>query len=95
MRRPRVNWMTRADDAILEFLLNEGNRPIVSTPAVIEANIDYKISHVRNRLRELESAGLVEYHDEDRGLYRITAKGRKYLEGELDSSELEDAADES
>lgn len=89
MRRPRVDWMTRADDAILEFLLNKGNRPIVATPAVIEANIDYKISHVRNRLRELESAELVEYHDEDRGLYQITEKGRGYLNGELDAEDLE------
>ena len=93
MRRPRVDWMTRADDAILEFLLNKGNRPIVATPAVIEANIDYKISHVRTRLRELESADLVEYYSEERGLYQITDRGRAYLEGELDAADLE-ASDE-
>lgn len=81
--------MTRADDAILEFLLNEGNQQIISTPAVIEANIDYQISHVRTRLRELESANLVEYHDENRGLYQITDRGRAYLEGELNSEDLE------
>ncbi|ADD03886.1 homolog to phage PhiH1 repressor protein [Natrialba magadii ATCC 43099] len=81
--------MTRADDAILEFLLNEGNHSIVSTPAVIEANIDYKISHVRTRLRKLDSAGLVEYYDEDRGLYQITDRGRAYLNGELEADELE------
>jgi len=81
--------MTRADDAILEFLLNEGNRPINASPAVVQANIEYQISHVRNRLRELHSAGLVEYYDEDRGIYEITDKGRAYLAGDLDVSELE------
>ncbi|QCW03410.1 ArsR family transcriptional regulator [Natrinema pallidum] len=88
MRRPRVDWMTRADDAILEFLLNEGNRPLIANPSTVEANIDYKISHVRRRLRALQDGGLVEYYDEDRGLYRISERGRAYLEGELDAAEL-------
>jgi predicted transcriptional regulator len=81
--------MTRADDSILEFLLNEGNRPINASPAVIQANIEYQISHVRNRLRELHAAGLVEYYDEDRGIYRITKKGRAYLAGDLNAEKLE------
>ena len=81
--------MTRADDAILEFLLNEGNRQIRASPAVIEANIDYKISHIRNRIRQLHKAGLVEYHDESRGIYELTAKGRAYLAGDLDADDLE------
>jgi predicted transcriptional regulator len=85
--------MTRADDAILEFLLNESNRPINANPAVVQANIDYQISHVRNRLRELHSAGLVEYYDKNRGIYRITKKGRAYLTGDLDAEELEDDAE--
>ncbi|RQG97070.1 ArsR family transcriptional regulator [Natrarchaeobius chitinivorans] len=89
MRRPRVDWMTRADDSILEFLLNEGNQPIVANPSTVEANIDYKISHVRRRLRELQRQGLLEYYDEDRGLYRISEKGRSYLEGELEAADLE------
>jgi predicted transcriptional regulator len=83
--------MTRADDAILEFLLNEGNKPINATPAVVQANVNYQISHVRNRLRELHSAGLVDYYDENRGIYQITDKGRAYLAGDLDADDLEDA----
>ncbi len=89
MRRPRVDWMTRADDSILEFLLNQGNHPIRATPAVIQANVDYQISHVRNRIRQLHEAGLVEYYDEDRGIYEISDLGRAYLAGELDAGELE------
>jgi len=90
MRRPRVEWMTRADDTILEFLLNEGNRPIRATPAVIQANIEYQISHVRNRIRKLHDAGLVEYYNEDSGIYQITDLGSAYLAGELNAGELED-----
>ena len=81
--------MTRADDAILEFLQNEGNKPIRATPAVIEANLDYKISHIRNRIRELHDQELVVYYDESRGIYQITEKGRSYLAGELDADDLE------
>ncbi|WP_246998709.1 ArsR family transcriptional regulator [Halosolutus gelatinilyticus] len=80
--------MTRADDAILEFLLNEDNEPIVVNPSTVEANVDYKISHVR-RLRALQDGGLVEYYDEDRGLHRISDHGRAYLNGELDADDLE------
>jgi len=89
MRRPRVDWMTRADDAILEFLLNEGNRPIVANPVTVEANIEYKISHVRRRLRALQQGGLVEYYDESRGLYQISDLGRCYLAGEIKADDLE------
>jgi len=81
--------MTRADDTILEFLLNEGNKPLNASPTFVEANIDYKISHIRNRMRKLHEADLVEYYDESRGLYRITDLGRDYLAGELDASELD------
>lgn len=90
MGRPRVDWMTRADDTILEFLLNDGNKPLNASPTFVEANIDYKISHIRNRMRKLHEAGLVDYYDEDRGLYRITDLGRDYLSGELNADDLED-----
>ncbi|ELY80191.1 hypothetical protein C486_09305 [Natrinema gari JCM 14663] len=33
--------------------------------------------------------GLLERVDEDRGYYRITERGRQYLEGELDAEDLE------
>nr|WP_241431013.1 winged helix-turn-helix domain-containing protein [Halorubrum kocurii] len=83
--------MTHADDTILEFLLNDGNKPLNASPTFVEANIDYKISHIRSRMRKLHEAGLVEYYDENRGLYQITDLGRAYLAGEIDADELEDA----
>jgi len=44
---------------------------------------------VRNRIRQLHDAGLVDYYDEDRGIYEISNLGRAYLAGELDADELE------
>jgi predicted transcriptional regulator len=90
MRRPRVEWMTRADDAILEFLLNDPNEGLIATPAFIEMNIEFGVSTCRTRIRKLYDAGLVEYNDEDRGSYKITPLGEKYLNGEIDADELEE-----
>jgi len=82
--------MTRADDAILEFLLNEPNNRLIATPAFIEMNIEFGISTCRTRIRKLNEVGLVEYHDEDRGSYMITDKGKNYLAGEIDADELDE-----
>ncbi|MFB1063707.1 ArsR family transcriptional regulator [Natrinema sp. H-ect4] len=81
--------MTNADDHILEFLLNEGNREIVATPRVIAENIDFNPGYVRQRMSQLLDESLVEYYDEDAGFYQITDRGRAYLEGELKAEELE------
>lgn len=89
MRRPRVGWMTNADDHILEFLLNEGNREIVASPRVIAENIDFNPGYVRQRMAKLLEKGLVDYYDKDAGIYQITDRGRDYLAGKLDKDDLE------
>lgn len=73
------------DDRILE-ILESGFR---FTPAVIAENIDKSRTHVSRRLSELTDYGLVE--KPKRGYYEITDRGREYLTGEIDASELEDA----
>jgi predicted transcriptional regulator len=82
--RPRVDWMTRADDYILEFL---DEHDIVATPKVIAANIDYTRQYVNERIRPLSDNGLVKTDGD--GLYHITEKGRRYLTGELEDEDLE------
>lgn len=82
--------MTNADDRILEFLRNDGNGELVANPAVIAVNIGFSPHTVRERVSPLKRSGLVEYHDESRGLYRITDTGRDYLEGRLDDGEVAD-----
>lgn len=81
--------MTRCDGAILQWLDNSPNRDLVAGPAVVAANIGYAGSTVRQRMRELEQRGLIEYHDADRGLYQLSDLGRSFLLGETPASALE------
>lgn len=84
--RPRISWMTRADDAILELLQESG---ITANPSTIAYNIDYDRSYVSRRCRTLSEHGLVERVDEAKAMYRIAELGARYLEGEVKKSTLE------
>lgn len=81
--RPRVPWMTSADNQILEFL---DETDILATPHVISANIDYSQQYVNERVRILVRNDLLE--QTEGALYRITVRGRAYLNGELDVEDL-------
>lgn len=84
--RPRVEWMTRADDFILELLQEAG---ISANPSTIAFNIDYDRRYVSQRCRELAENGLLKRVDEDKAMYRITELGERYLAGEVDITEIE------
>lgn len=88
MRRPRVSWMTQADDRILETLADSN---LILSPRVLSANIDYSRHYLSTRLGKLHDAGLVDRVDE--GLYRITDRGQAYLQGDLDADDLEPTED--
>jgi len=81
--RPRVEWMTRADDYILEFF---EETDIVATPHVVSANIDYSRQYVNRRIRKLSENGLLDNTGD--GLYQITHRGRDYLAGEMEADDL-------
>ena len=81
--RPRVEWMTSADNRLLEFLRD---KEIVASPRVISVNIDYDRQYVSKRLRILAQNELVA--NVDTGLYEITDRGQRYLGGELDKGDL-------
>jgi len=79
--------MTKSDPAILEIFEEAG---IAIPPAVAEYNlVGISKSTVKRRLPVAVGHGLLEKVDEDRGYYRITDRGRAYLEGELDADDLE------
>ncbi|GAB7120892.1 repressor [Natrinema saccharevitans] len=82
--RKRAEWMTRADDEILEYLASE----TAGTPKVIADALDRSNGYIGVRCRKLASYGLVERPS--RGFYVITDAGTAYLEGELDASTLSD-----
>lgn len=79
--------VTRADYFVLEFLDRVDG---VQTPKCIAPNIGppdgYNQKYVGTRCRHLADLGLVERTD--RGLYRISEKGRDYLEGNIDDNDL-------
>ncbi|MXV61290.1 winged helix-turn-helix transcriptional regulator [Natronorubrum sp. JWXQ-INN-674] len=82
--RPRVDWMNQTDNRILE-LLDESD--LALSPAVVAVNLDYSRNWVSRRMSKLEKKGLIEKF---RGsYYRITPRGRAYLEGDLEAEDLE------
>ncbi|WP_117363660.1 MarR family transcriptional regulator [Natrarchaeobaculum sulfurireducens] len=81
--RPRVDWMTQADERILEFLFE---KDIVASPTVIGANIDYTGEYVSRRCRKLAEVGLIQRVDATN--YRITELGEDFLSGDINADEL-------
>jgi predicted transcriptional regulator len=75
--------MTQADERVLEFLYE---KEIVASSSVIGANIDYTGEYISRRCRKLADADLVQRADATN--YRITEKGRRYINGELNAADL-------
>lgn len=71
------------DDRILEVL---GSSELVLSPSIIAFNIEKTREEVGRRLSELTNRRFV--NRVERGKYEITDRGRAYLSGELDASEL-------
>ena len=82
--RPRVDWMTQADERVLEFLYE---KDIVASPTVIAANIDYTAEYISRRCRKLANVGLLQRVDPSN--YRLTDLGRRFLGGDVDAEEVE------
>ncbi|WP_218778806.1 helix-turn-helix domain-containing protein [Halobacterium hubeiense] len=85
-----ATWMTPMDRDILECLWNPGNSELVLSPRLIAENTDWGRDAVRSHMLKLREHGLVEYYDEDGGIYQLSDRGREWLEGELPTEELED-----
>ncbi|WP_420182084.1 MarR family transcriptional regulator [Haloarcula sp. KBTZ06] len=81
--RPRIEWMTQADERVMEFLLE---KDIIASPSVIAANIDYTGEYISRRCRKLANAGLLQRVDATN--YRLTDLGERFLEGEIDADEI-------
>ena len=81
--RPRVDWMTQADERVMEFLYE---KDIVASPRVIAANIDYTNEYISRRCRKLAEENLLQRVDASN--YRLTERGEHFLDGDLDAEEL-------
>lgn len=88
-RAELASWMTPMDRDILDCLWNPGNRELVLSPRLIAENTDWGRDAVRSHILELRKHDLVEYYDEDAGIYQLSERGRQWLEGQLSPEELE------
>lgn len=87
MRKP-ADWMSPADDRILEAIRDEGNMtPLALSREGETSRIDIGRKYAGERCRELARYGLL--RKIEKGLFGITADGKAYLDEELDASELE------
>jgi repressor of nif and glnA expression len=88
--RQRADWMTQADDTILEFL--EETDAAFSKRALEvnfeRENIELSYSTLKRRLPILEEYDLVEKLETDGAWYHITDEGLAYLAGDLDVQTL-------
>ncbi|MEF8757448.1 MAG: MarR family transcriptional regulator [Halobacteriales archaeon] len=82
-------WMTMADDRVLEYLREEGT----STPKRMSEDdrIRFSRSYVNARCTELARRSFL--LNLGNGVYQITSRGREYLDGELDAAEIEETAE--
>ena len=83
--------MTGSDDRILELLAESG---VALNKKGLQVNFELdgeKISYstIKRRLPMLEEGGLIEQVRQKGSYYRITEKGREYLAGDLEASDLE------
>lgn len=91
--RPYVPWMTRNDEELLEFMA-EHDAALSPVTAIGHSDLDVDgdpVSVLFRRLPLLYAAGLVE--EAAHGEYTLATKGRSYLAGDLDPTELETPAD--
>jgi hypothetical protein len=78
--------MTLVDDRVLEYISKYGHGS--PTEMMKEGPIRYSRQHIARRCRTLADHGLL--LAVGNGVYTITDKGEAYLDGELDTGELDE-----
>ncbi|TKX74640.1 MarR family transcriptional regulator [Halorubrum sp. GN11_10-6_MGM] len=83
--RYSADWMTIADERILEYL----STTETSTPKKMADSGDVRFSrqYIGERCRKLADYRMVQHLGN--GVYRITETGGQYLDGDLDAADLE------
>lgn len=80
-----ADWMSRADDRILEHLSEEG--PDTPKEMADSGRVRFSRQHINQRCKTLVSYGLLVHFGN--GVYEITRQGEQYLAGEIDAQTLE------
>ena len=84
-----VDWMQPADNYILEWLSRAGKQ----TPHTIGLNIAYSYETASHRCPVLAEHGLLDRVEGERGVYELSERGQRYLDGELSPEDLRDDSD--
>lgn len=80
-----ADWMSRADDRILEHLSERG--PDTPKAMAESGRVRFSRQHINQRCKKLVSYGLLVHLGN--GVYDVTERGAQYLSGDLDVRELE------
>lgn len=80
-----ADWMSRADDRILEYLSATG--PDTPKEMADSDCVRFSRQHINARCKTLVSYGLLVHLGN--GVYDITRTGEQYLAGELDARDLD------
>jgi len=79
------DWMSRADDRILEHLAERG--PDTPKEMADSDRVRFSRQHINQRCKTLVSSGLVVHLGN--GVYDITEQGKQYLNGDIDVRDLD------
>jgi len=74
--------MNKASDPVLEFL---DEKDIAAPIGVLDNELDVSYATIDRAVDELLDRGFVERDDEYSSFYRITERGREYLDGNVDA----------
>lgn len=86
MRR-HAEWITIADEGVLEFLREEPPRqPKQITTELAERGVAYDDKYIGRRCLKLAEYGLL--RNLGNGIYSITEEGTDYLDGKINAEEL-------
>lgn len=85
-----VDWLRPSDYPLLQEM---AKYDAWHTPKNLSINTEYTNNWTGQRCRLYVKYGLAEKHPDDPG-YRISEKGRSFLMGDVDASELQDPVDE-
>ena len=80
-----ADWMSRADDRILELLSDDA--PDTPKEMADSDRVRFSRQHINARCKTLVKYGLLVHPGN--GVYDITRTGEQYLAGELDARDLE------
>jgi len=80
-----ADWMSRADDRILEYLSQYG--PDTPKTMADSGNVRFSRQYINQRCKKLVAYGLLLHLGN--GVYDITQEGEQYLAGDLDVRTLD------